>query len=144
MQVWGLRFSAYVVPERDRALFTVARLPDDLATRNDLEHLADRVEAFLDGQPMDCRELARGLGRAPGSLRYAALTGRVAIRWDGARQPTVWTVPRPAVDPFAARVELAAPLLPRLRADDGRRVRSVGRDQASPRLVQRSTRSPQS
>jgi hypothetical protein len=31
----------------------------------------------------------------------------VLIRWDGARQPTVWTVPPPATDPVDARRELA-------------------------------------
>ena len=40
-------------------------------------------------------------------LRYAAPTGTVLIRWDGARQPTIWTVPRPEVDPRDARLELA-------------------------------------
>jgi hypothetical protein len=107
VQVWGPRFSAYVVPERDRALFTVARLPDDPATREELERLADRVEAFLDGRRMDNRELARGLGSRAGSLRYAGLTGRVVIRWDGARQPTVRAMPRPTIDPVDARLELA-------------------------------------
>jgi hypothetical protein len=34
------------------------------------------------------------------------VTGTVLIRWDGARQPEIWTVPRPAVDPLAARTEL--------------------------------------
>ena len=29
------------------------------------------------------------------------------IRWEGARQPTIWTVPRPPVDPGDARLELA-------------------------------------
>lgn len=29
------------------------------------------------------------------------------IRWEGARRPTVWTVPAPAVDPRDARLELA-------------------------------------
>jgi hypothetical protein len=43
----------------------------------------------------------------PNLLRYAAATGTVLIRWDGARQPTVWTVPAPKVDPRAARLELA-------------------------------------
>ncbi len=107
VQIWGPRFSAFVVPERDRALFTVPRLPDDPATREELELLANRIEAFLDGRRMDCRALARGLGRGPGSLRYAGLTGRVVIRWDGARQPTVWTMPRPTIDPVDARLELA-------------------------------------
>ena len=29
VQLWGPRFSAYVVAERDRAVFTLGRLPDD-------------------------------------------------------------------------------------------------------------------
>ena len=29
------------------------------------------------------------------------------IRWDGARTPTIWTVPRPEIEPLEARVELA-------------------------------------
>ena len=40
-------------------------------------------------------EAGRGLGEHPNRLRYAAPTGTVLIRWDGARQPTVWTVPPP-------------------------------------------------
>jgi hypothetical protein len=35
-------------------------------------------------------------------MRYAAPTGTVAIRWDGARAPTVWTVAAPAIDPADA------------------------------------------
>jgi hypothetical protein len=40
-------------------------------------------------------------------LRYAGATGRVLIRWDGARAPTVRVVAPPDVDPFEARLELA-------------------------------------
>ena len=107
VQLWGPRFSAYVVAERDRAVFTVGRLPDDPAARRDAEQLADRLEAFLDGRRMTCGEAGRGLGRHPSSLRYAAPTGRVVMRWDGARQPTIWTVPPPTLDPGDARLELA-------------------------------------
>src|SRR6266536_1871545 len=35
------------------------------------------------------------------------MTGTVLIRWDGVRRPTVWTVPRPELEPLAARIELA-------------------------------------
>jgi hypothetical protein len=49
----------------------------------------------------------RALGEHPNRLRYAAPTGTVLIRWEGARQPIIWTVPRPKVDPRAARLELA-------------------------------------
>jgi hypothetical protein len=107
VQVWGPRFSAYVVADVDRALFTVARMPDAPARRAEFQDLADRIEEFLDGRRMDCREVGRGLGRHPVSLRYAAPTGRLLIRWDGARQPTIWTVPRPQIDPADARLELA-------------------------------------
>ena len=40
------------------------------------------------------------------ALRYGAPTGRILIRWHGARQPTVWTVPPPVIDPVEARHEL--------------------------------------
>jgi len=43
----------------------------------------------------------------PNWLRYGAPTGRILIRWEGARSPTIWTVPAPDVDPFEARLELA-------------------------------------
>jgi hypothetical protein len=56
---------------------------------------------------MSYGEAGRALGVHPNRLRYAAPTGRVLLRWDGARQPTVWTVPAPDDDPLAARLELA-------------------------------------
>jgi len=52
-------------------------------------------------------EAGRALGEIPNRLRYAAPTGTILIRWEGARQPVIWTVPRPEVDPGAARLELA-------------------------------------
>jgi hypothetical protein len=96
-----------MVAGSDRAVFTLGRLPDDPVKRRAARDLADRLEAALDGRRLDCREAARGLVRHPGSLRYAAPTGRVLMRWDGARQPTIWTVPAPEVDPGDARRELA-------------------------------------
>jgi Winged helix DNA-binding domain len=47
------------------------------------------------------------LGVHHNRLRYAAATGTVLIRWEGARQPEVWTVPPPEADPRDARLELA-------------------------------------
>ncbi len=35
------------------------------------------------------------------------MTGTVLIRWEGARAPTVWIVPRPDIEPIDARRELA-------------------------------------
>ena len=107
VQVWGPRFSAFVVAAEDRAVFTLGRSPDDPGRRERGERLADRLEAFLDGKRMRYGEAGRGLGIHPNALRYAAPTGRVLIRWDGARQPVIWTVPAPDVDPHNARTELA-------------------------------------
>jgi len=108
VQVWGPRYSAYVIAAADRAVFTVGRLPDDARSRRVAEDLATRLEAFLDGRVMGAGEAARGVGvRHPNALRYAAPTGRILIRWDGARRPTIWTVPPPTIDPLDARQELA-------------------------------------
>ena len=50
---------------------------------------------------------ARALGEPPNRLRYATLTGRVRMRWDGAKQPTIWMAPPPGIGPREARLELA-------------------------------------
>ena len=107
VQLWGPRFSAYVVAARDLAVFSLGRLPDDSTRRRFAEELAHRLHAFLDGRTMTYGEAGRGLGVHPNQLRYAAPTGTVLIRWEGARQPTIWTVPPPDVDPRGARLELA-------------------------------------
>ena len=107
VQLWGPRFSAYVVAARDRALLSLARLPDDERGRRRAEETAARLNAFLAGRRMTYGEAGRGLGVNANALRYAAPTGTVLIRWDGARLPTVWTVPRPDVEPHEARRELA-------------------------------------
>jgi len=107
VQLWGPRFSAFVVAAADRGVFSLGRLPDDGKRRRIAVDLADRVEAFLDGRRLPFAEVGRGLGVPPNSLRYAAPTGRVLMRWDGARQPTIWTVSAPEDDPAEARLELA-------------------------------------
>ena len=107
VQLWGPRFSAYVVAARDLAFFSLARLPDDERGRRRAEETAARLHAFLAGRRMTYGEAGRGLGVHGNRLRYAAPTGTVLIRWDGARLPTVWTVPPPDVDPPDARRELA-------------------------------------
>lgn len=107
VQVWGPRYSAYVVAARDRAPFTLGRLPDDAAGRRRATEAADALERVLEGRRSTYSEAGHRLGISPNVLRYAAPTGRVLIRWDGARRPTVWTVPAPEVDPGEARLELA-------------------------------------
>lgn len=102
VQVWGPRYSTYVVPGRDRPVFTLGRLPDDARGRQRAEDVAVRLHAVLAGRRMTDREVGQG-----NRVRYAAPTGTVLIRWDGARAPLVWTVPRPDVDPRVACGELA-------------------------------------
>lgn len=107
VQVWGPRYSSYVIPQQDRAVFTLGRLPDSKRGQERAYDLAARLEAFLEGRAVPIGEAGRALGGHPSHLRYAATTGSVVIRWDGARQPTVWTVAPPEVDPVDARKELA-------------------------------------
>lgn len=105
VQVWGPRFSTYVVPARDQAIFTVGRHPDDARARERAEEIAARLEAFLAGRRLTDNEAQRALGVS--GVRRATTTGRFLIRWEGARAPRVWTVPRPAIEPLEARRELA-------------------------------------
>jgi DNA glycosylase AlkZ-like len=108
VQLWGPRYTAYVVPARDHAAFSLGRLPAGGRTRRVAEDLAARLHALLEGGGrMRYDEAGRALGVHPNSLRYAALTGTVLIRWEGARLPLVWTIPPPDVDPLDARLELA-------------------------------------
>jgi hypothetical protein len=96
-----------VVAARDRAVFTLGRLPADDRGRRRATDAADRLDAFLAGRRMPYGEAGRGLGVPPNALRYGTTTGRILLRWDGARQPVVWTVPPPETDPREARLELA-------------------------------------
>jgi Winged helix DNA-binding domain len=106
VQVWGPRYSAYVIAAVDRAVFTLGRLPDEGKARRRAEDMATRLDRVLAGRAVGHDEAGRRVGVHPNALRYGAPTGRILIRWDGARQPTVWTVPPPAIDPAEARHEL--------------------------------------
>jgi Winged helix DNA-binding domain len=105
-QLWGPRYTTYVVPKRDFALFSLGRLPDSAKGRERAERLAERVHAYLDGARATDREIAKALN-VGNAIRYAATTGTVAIRWEGARAPTVWTVPAAKIEPADACSELA-------------------------------------
>jgi hypothetical protein len=107
VQLWGPRFSVFVVPARDLAVFSLGLLPDDDKGRRRAEDAAARLRAAVGGNRMRYDEAARLAGVHPAfKVRYAAATGTVLIRWEGARQPVVWTVPPPETGPEAARLEL--------------------------------------
>jgi hypothetical protein len=106
VQVWGPRYQVYVVPAPDHHVFTLARLPAAGRIRERAEDLATRLETVLDGGRMRDRDACAALG-VGNSIRYATLTGRIAIRWEGARAPLVWMVQPPSVDARQALLELA-------------------------------------
>lgn len=106
-QVWGPRYSAYVIARRDLAVFTLGRLSQEPKALQRAQDTADRLAAAIGGERMDVRDAARIVGGHPNALRYAAPTGRFLIYWDGARQPLIWSVPAPQVEPRDARLELA-------------------------------------
>ena len=108
VQLWGPRYSAYVVPAQDLAIFSLGRLPDDAKGRKRAEDAADRVESVLGRRKrMGYGEVGAALGVNANSLRYGTTTGRLVIRWEGARQPTLWCVAPPDITPEEARLELA-------------------------------------
>ena len=107
VQVWGPRYSVFTVPAADHPLFTIGRLPEASSGRTRAHDTADRIDDMLDGRALPLREVSRALGVSSNSLRYAATTGRILIRWDGARQPTIWTVEAPSIDPAKAQADLA-------------------------------------
>jgi hypothetical protein len=106
VQLWGPRYQVYVVPRRDFAVFSLARLPEDEKGHLRAQQMAERINAHLRGKRMTDRETGKAL-RIGNELRYATTTGTIAIRWGGARAPIVWTVDAPDVDPADARRELA-------------------------------------
>jgi len=95
------------VAAHDVPVFTLGRLPEDKRRRARALDVASRLRKFLDGRRMPFGQAGHGLGVPPNMLRYAAPTGTVLMRWDGARQPVVWTAPPPDIDPWEARLEMA-------------------------------------
>jgi len=61
VQIWGPRFSAYVVAARDLAVFSLGRFPDDANGLKRARDLAVRLKELLDGERMTYRDA----GRAP-------------------------------------------------------------------------------
>ena len=88
VQLWGPRYSAYVVAARDLAVFSLGRLPEG-AARKKAEDIAAELHTLLGGTRGSLGEAGNAIGVDPNRFRYAAPTGTVVIRWDGARSPTV-------------------------------------------------------
>jgi hypothetical protein len=107
VQLWGPRFNNYVVAAKDHPIFSLGRLPEDARRRERANDIASRLHALLNGRRMPFDLAGRALRGDPNMLRYAAPTGTVLMRWDGARQAVVWNVPAPDMDPRHARLELA-------------------------------------
>jgi len=107
IQIWGPRYSVYVVAAKDIGLFTLSRYPDDARGRAMANQMADQLTAHMGKRRMRFDDAASFVEGDTNRIRYATTTGIIAIRWEGARQPDVWLVPRPKSDPVAARREAA-------------------------------------
>src|SRR5690349_11712224 len=59
VQVWGPRYSTYVIPAQDVPVFTLARLPDAGKKRANAEATAALVHGFLEGRTMTDREIGQ-------------------------------------------------------------------------------------
>ena len=105
VHVWGPRYSTYLVPACDHGIFTLGRLPDAPHRRRRAEDMAARLQAFLAGRKLTDTVAQKELG-VGNAVKYATTTGTVLIRWAGSTAPTVWTVPRPEINPLDARREL--------------------------------------
>lgn len=107
VQLWGPRFNDYVIAAADLAVFSLGRLPLTTQGHRRAYETAENLHAYLAGRRLPFGEAGRGLGVNHNSLRYAAATGTVLLRWDGARQPHIWTTEAPTLAPADARLELA-------------------------------------
>src|SRR3970282_231127 len=67
LQVWGPRFSAYVVAKRDLAVFTLGRLPDEAAPLKRIQDIAARLRAALAGSRMTQGAAGAALAGQPGN-----------------------------------------------------------------------------
>lgn len=78
MQLWGPRYSVYVVPADDRAIFSLGRMPETGARRRLAEDLAARLATFLDGRELPIHAAARRYVRV-----YGPTTAESFVRWAG-------------------------------------------------------------
>lgn len=82
-QVWGPRYTAFVVPAGEHVPFTLGRLPPKGRTRRRAEELADRLDAHLAGRRGAVRGSGSGAGRAPEqpSVRLPDWNGPDSLGW---------------------------------------------------------------
>ena len=106
-QLWGPRYSTYVVPKRDFALFSLGRYPDNAKGRQRAERIAEGLHAHLDGARMKDGEV----GRRSASTRTRSGTPprRARSRSAGTARERRSSGPSPApkIDPADACRELA-------------------------------------
>lgn len=107
VQLWGPRFSTYVVAARDHAVFSLGRLPTDPSGLKRAQTTADRLAEFIGRDRREQNATGKAMGVNANAFRYAGPTGRVLIRWEGANKPLLWIVDPPDGDPAEARLELA-------------------------------------
>src|SRR5512138_1264681 len=62
VQIWGPRFSTYIVAKRDLVVFTLGRLPDESGQRKRIQEIAARLQAALAGRRMLQSAAARTMG----------------------------------------------------------------------------------
>src|SRR6185437_6674097 len=65
VQLWGPRFSVFVVAACDIAVFSLGVLPDDAKGTRRAQDLAARLHAALGGRPVLHEEAARAAGVTP-------------------------------------------------------------------------------
>src|SRR5262249_55191654 len=104
-QVWGPRFSTYVVAARGHAIFTVGRRPEG-APRAVAGALAPAPHPRRGGggRGRGAAVKPRGL-RHENATRYPTPPGRLRIGGDATREATIWPLPPPGVGARAARLE---------------------------------------
>lgn len=73
----------FVVAKPDLAIFTLGVLPDDAKGRERAVRTAQELATALAGRRMGYGEAGQLMGVHHNSLRYAAATGTVLIRWEG-------------------------------------------------------------
>jgi hypothetical protein len=107
VQVWGPRYSVFVVSAEDQPIFTIGRMPQDEKGLRRSEDVATRIANELGDAERSFADVAHAIGANPNGLRYATTTGTILLNWDGARRPTIRLAPRPDVDPIEMALELA-------------------------------------